>query len=71
VAFSRAKQRLMVICSQSLLTRIPPEVEHYDSALLWLSLPAFCSRRLFTTTVNDHVIQVFAPPLESPEPAAL
>jgi len=63
VAFSRAKQRLIVICSQSLLTHIPPEVEHYDSALLWKSLRAFCSRRLFTTTVSGHTVQVFAPPL--------
>ena len=65
VACSRAKQRLIVICSQSLLTHIPPEVEHYDSALLWKSLRAFCSRRLFTTTVSGHTVQVFAPSLAS------
>ena len=66
VAFSRARERLIVICSQSLLTHIPPEVEHYDSALLWKSLRAFCSRRFFTTSVGGHDVQVFAPPLTAP-----
>jgi hypothetical protein len=39
VAFSRTQERLVVICSESLLNRIPADVEEYDNALLWKNLP--------------------------------
>ncbi len=43
VAFSRTQQRLIVVCSRTLLDHIPMLVEHYDSALLWKFLRQMCT----------------------------
>lgn len=46
VAFSRAKRRLIVVCADSLLEFVPPELEHYQAALLWKTLRSGCSEPL-------------------------
>lgn len=46
VAFSRAKKRLIVICSEALLDFIPPEAADYEATLLWRSLRRLCSRKI-------------------------
>jgi hypothetical protein len=46
VAFSRAKHRLIVICSETLLDFIPPEAADYEATLLWRSLRRLCSREI-------------------------
>jgi superfamily I DNA and/or RNA helicase len=43
VAFSRARMRLIVVCSEFLLDYIPAEFENYESTLLWKSLRTLCS----------------------------
>jgi hypothetical protein len=61
VAFSRSEDRLIVVCSDSLLDHIPAEVEHYQESLLWKSLRALCSQLITTVNINGRVIRVFTP----------
>ncbi|MEO0898666.1 MAG: AAA domain-containing protein [Bacteroidota bacterium] len=55
VAFSRSQERLIVVCSQSLLNHIPSDVDHYDSALLWKTLRRICSRTVAEITIGEEV----------------
>lgn len=64
VAFSRAQNRLIVVCSDTLLDHIPAEVEHYESAMLWKSLRAICSRQIGNIFVDECAVRIFTPPLE-------
>jgi superfamily I DNA and/or RNA helicase len=48
VAFSRAKEKLIVVVSQSVLDYVPVEEEQYEDAVLWKSLRRICSRKLLT-----------------------
>lgn len=52
VAFSRAKQRLIVICSEALLDFIPPEAADYEATLLWRSLRRLCSREIASELIE-------------------
>jgi hypothetical protein len=52
VAFSRTQQRLIVVCAETLLDHIPPELEDYESAMLWKSLRNLCSRLILADTVG-------------------
>ncbi len=63
VAFSRTQERLVVICARTLLDFIPPETDHYASALLWKHLRELCDRELATTTVGGAAISVRVPTL--------
>ena len=65
VAFSRARDRLIVVCSDALLDHIPAELEHYDSAMLWKSLRALCSRQVGAGQIDGHSVRIFTPPLEA------
>ena len=67
VAFSRSQDRLIVVCSESLLDYIAPEVEHYEAAMLWKSLRSLCSRLVATETVDGHMVRVYTPPVEPVE----
>lgn len=62
VAFSRAQRRLIVVCSESLLDHIPPEVEDYDSAVLWKSLRALCSDLQGIVSLGTYTARIFCPP---------
>lgn len=62
VAFSRAQNRLIVVCSETLLCHIPAEVEHYESAMLWKYLRAICSHCIASITINKHEVRVLTPP---------
>jgi hypothetical protein len=66
VAFSRARDRLIVVCSETLLDHIPAETEHYDSAMLWKSLRAICSHPVAVEAVGGHTVRIFTPPLNAP-----
>lgn len=46
VAFSRAKERLVVVVAHSLLNFLPPEREAYQEAVLWKELRALCPHPL-------------------------
>jgi hypothetical protein len=48
VAFSRAKEKLIVVVSQNVLDYVPVEEEQYEDAVLWKSLRSICSRKLLT-----------------------
>lgn len=61
VAFSRVQQRLIVVCSESLLNHIAPEVENYESAILWKSLRAICGHHVSTISIGEHEAKVFKP----------
>jgi hypothetical protein len=61
VAFSRARKRLVVVCSASLLASVPPQTDHYAEAFLWKSLRALCSQQIGETTVEDHAVRVYSP----------
>ncbi|MEB3343158.1 AAA domain-containing protein [Okeania sp.] len=64
VAFSRVQERLIVVCSKTLLDYIPAEFEHYEQTMLWKSLRSQCSELIFTETINEYKVEVFTPPLE-------
>ena len=63
VAFSRTQQRLIVVCADTLLDHIPPELEDYESAMLWKSLRNLCSRLILADNVAGATVRVMAPPL--------
>lgn len=46
VAFSRAKERLIVMVSETLLHYVPPEREAYEDAVLWKELRRLCRRQV-------------------------
>jgi hypothetical protein len=65
VAFTRAEDRLIVVCARTLLDHIPSEIENYDSTMLWKSMRAFCSESLGTATIDGHQVTVYTPPREA------
>lgn len=67
VAFSRTEQRLIVICSETFLNHIPPEVEEYNAAMLWKSLRSLCSEEMGEIELAGEQVRVSAPDPESPE----
>ena len=67
VIFSRAKERLVVVCSRALLDSVPAETKHYRSAYLWKRLRDFCSCRLHSEEVEGHLVEIFVPGTMSPE----
>jgi AAA domain len=64
VAFSRAQERLIVVCSDTLLEHIPADLEHYESAMLWKSLRSICTQEVASETVNNHAVRILTPPEE-------
>jgi hypothetical protein len=67
VAFSRVQDRLVVVCSRSLLDHIAAEVEHYESAALWKALRELCSELVTLTEVAGHRVQLYRPSASSAE----
>jgi len=65
VAFSRTMDRLFVVCSDSLLSHIPAQVDHYENAMLWKAIRRLCSKELFEAAVSDHSVKVFVPSIAS------
>jgi hypothetical protein len=61
VAFSRTEQRLIVVCSETLLDHMPVEVEHYDSALLWKALRAICVHEVAVGGMDGHHVRILTP----------
>ncbi len=61
VAFSRTQERLVVICARSLLDYIPPEVEHYASALLWKHLRELCDGEVARAEIEGATVIIRAP----------
>jgi len=61
VAFSRTQERLVVVCARTLLDFVPPETEHYASALLWKHLRELCRRELAHTNLAGTNISIRVP----------
>ena len=61
VAFSRTQERLIVVCADTLLDHIPPELEDYEFAMLWKSLRNLCSHEFFVTEVGGYGVRVMSP----------
>jgi len=64
VAFSRVKERLVVVCARTLLDHIPAEVEHYQAAVLWKALRELCTDEVGRVTVGRHTARLLVPPPE-------
>ena len=62
VAFSRVKDRLVVVCAETLLNHIPPEAEDYAAAMLWKSLRELCTEQVGELTVGPHRVRLLRPP---------
>lgn len=61
VAFSRTQARLIVVCAQSLLDHVPPEIEDYETAMLWKSLRTLCSHTIFEQDVEGVRVRAMVP----------
>ncbi len=61
VAFSRTQERLVVICARTLLDFIPPETDHYASALLWKHLRELCDHELVAAKVDGAAVSMRVP----------
>ncbi|WP_137288121.1 bifunctional RecB family nuclease/DEAD/DEAH box helicase [Natronorubrum halophilum] len=64
VAFSRAKNRLFVVCSNDLLNHVAPDIEQYESSMLWKSLRQYCRERVGSLTIGGHELRVQTVPPE-------
>jgi superfamily I DNA and/or RNA helicase len=61
VIFSRAKERLIVVCSHNLLDTIPADLDTYRSAYLWKRVRAMCQKKLFRLRIDGQNVEVLAP----------
>ena len=61
VAFSRAQDRLIVVCSETLLNHIAADLEHYQAAMLWKALREVCDHCVVETVVDGHRVRVMVP----------
>jgi hypothetical protein len=64
VIFSRAKERLVVVCSRSLLDSVPADNKQYQTARLWKTLRDFCGLELQSTKLLGHQVRLYT---HSPE----
>lgn len=60
VAFSRTEERLIVVCSKTLVNHIPPDVEDYNSAMLWKSLRRICSVELDSAEIAGETVELYS-----------
>lgn len=61
VAFSRAKQKLIVVCSEMLLDFIPTQLEIYEHALLWKVLRAKCNHLASEFQMSSQTVKILLP----------
>jgi hypothetical protein len=61
VAFSRTKERLIVVCASTLLDHVPPDQDDYENALLWKTLREICSRPIGEVEIDGSRVRVFVP----------
>jgi len=61
VAFSRARERLVVIASRTLLDHVPAMVEHYESAMLWKWLRTMCQEEVVRGEVDGVGVRCLVP----------
>ncbi|OPY31672.1 MAG: exonuclease V subunit alpha [Methanomassiliicoccales archaeon PtaU1.Bin124] len=61
VIFSRAKKRLVVVCSRNLLNSVPADLENYRSAYLWKRVRSMCTERMMTLPIDEHAVELRRP----------
>ena len=61
VAFSRTKHKLVVLAARTLLDFVPPEVTHYQTALLWKQLRAMCTREIVSGELSMIPYSILVP----------
>jgi CRISPR/Cas system-associated exonuclease Cas4 (RecB family) len=61
VAFSRAKEKLVVVVAETLLYYIPPEQEAYEDAVLWKELRRLCDLEVGEDRVGDYWVRLLVP----------
>jgi len=61
VIFSRAKERLIVVCSSNLLDSVPADPDDYASSWLWKHLRAVCDRTAVRLEDYEHAVEVRVP----------
>lgn len=59
VIFSRSQDRLVVVCSRSLLDSVPADTKQYQTARLWKTMRDFCSQELQSTVLDGHNVSLF------------
>ena len=61
VIFSRARERLIVVCSRSLLDSMPADVDDYASSYLWKHLRSVCDTTVLRVPGYEHKVEVRVP----------
>ncbi len=61
VIFSRAKERLIVVCSKTLLDSVPADIEDYQSSQLWKRLRSMCDTEVLVLNGYEHKVSVRVP----------
>lgn len=61
VIFSRAQERLIVVCSRSLLDSMPADIDDYRSAWLWKHLRAVCDTTVLEVPGYPYRVEVRVP----------
>jgi superfamily I DNA and/or RNA helicase len=61
VAFSRAKEKLVVVVSENLLGYIPQEREAYEDAVLWKTLRKLCREEVAREEVERYGVRLLVP----------
>ena len=61
VAFSRAKEKLVVVVAETLLHYVPPEQEAYRDAVLWKELCRLCTQLVGEDRVDGHRVRLWVP----------
>jgi hypothetical protein len=68
VIFSRAKERLIVVCSRSLLDSMPADIDDYRSSWLWKHLRSICDTTVLRSYGYDHHVEIRVPGRFWPRP---
>ena len=61
VIFSRAQERLIVVCSRNLLDSMPADFDDYESSMLWKHLRSVCDRSMIHLDGYAHDVEVRVP----------
>ena len=61
VIFSRAKERLIVVCSRNLMDSMPADIDDYRSSWLWKHLRSVCDTVALRVDGYEHGVEVRVP----------
>lgn len=64
VAFSRCKERLIVVCARTFLDHVPAEFETYQASMLWKSLRSLCTEQAGSELIDGHLVTIYTAPLD-------